>query len=58
VTSNGIARFAPYLTGNFKEFSQKHTIKISTGALCIFEEQANSENWTCLEWNISPPNVQ
>lgn len=54
VTSNGIARFAPYLTGDFDAFRAKHTIKISTGALCIFENSAQTENWECVQWNIKP----
>ena len=33
VTSNGIARFSPYLTGNFTAFCKAYGIKLSTGAL-------------------------
>lgn len=54
VTSNGIARFAPYLTGNFAAFSAQHSIKIATGALCIFEHESLSKTWNCLRWNIRP----
>ncbi|CDZ77189.1 2,3-bisphosphoglycerate-dependent phosphoglycerate mutase [Legionella massiliensis] len=54
VTSNGIARFAPYLTGDFAAFRAKHNIKISTGALCVFESSAQTEDWQCLQWNIKP----
>lgn len=54
VTSNGIARFAPYLTGNFKAFSQQHSIKLSTGALGIFEKKQPDTTWTCQQWNIKP----
>ncbi|HEV2614815.1 MAG TPA: histidine phosphatase family protein [Gammaproteobacteria bacterium] len=54
VTSNGIARFAPYLTGNFEDFSKTHGIKISTGALCIFEHKPKAKTWTCIDWNIKP----
>lgn len=36
VTSNGIARFAPHITGDFESFRQKHGIKLSTGGLWIF----------------------
>lgn len=54
VTSNGIARFAPYLTGDFASFSAKHAIKISTGALGIFENTPAAETWRCLAWNIKP----
>lgn len=52
VTSNGIARFAPYLTGNFAEFSAKHGIKIATGAVCVFENDGVLKTWDCSAWNI------
>ncbi len=54
VTSNGIARFAPYLTGDFAAFRNTHKIKISTGALCVFEHTTGIPNWTCTRWNIRP----
>lgn len=54
VTSNGIARFAPYLTGDFNAFSAEHSIKISTGALCIFEKSSAAKFWECIKWNIKP----
>jgi 2,3-bisphosphoglycerate-dependent phosphoglycerate mutase len=54
VTSNGIARFSPYLTGDFIKFSAGHSIKISTGALCIFENMHPSETWHCSKWNVKP----
>ncbi|MDP3560422.1 MAG: histidine phosphatase family protein [Legionellaceae bacterium] len=54
VTSNGIARFAPYLTGDFVAFSKQYGIKIATGALCIFETLPPCEQWNCLQWNIKP----
>ncbi len=52
VTSNGIARFAPYITGNFDSFAQNHAIKISTGAVCVL----NFENgqWVVKDWNVKP----
>jgi 2,3-bisphosphoglycerate-dependent phosphoglycerate mutase len=52
VTSNGIARFAPYLTGDFAAFREKHNIKISTGALCILENEG--DGWVVESWNIIP----
>ena len=52
MTSNGIARFAPYLAGNFEEFAQNHKIKLSTGALGILE--FNNDTWTVKDWNIKP----
>ncbi|WP_412757848.1 histidine phosphatase family protein [Legionella bozemanae] len=54
VTSNGIARFAPYLTGDFATFSAQYGIKIATGALCIFEHEEPSEVWHCRAWNVKP----
>lgn len=54
ITSNGIARFAPHLTGDFAAFSAQHTIKISTGALCIFEKKSSDAGWRCVEWNVKP----
>lgn len=54
VTSNGIARFAPYLTGDFKAFTKKYDIKISTGALCVFKKNSSSSGWNCLQWNVKP----
>lgn len=52
VTSNGIARFAPHLTGDFDVFRAAHSIKISTGALCIFEN--DGRGWACTAWNLKP----
>ncbi|MCB1530871.1 MAG: histidine phosphatase family protein [Rhodospirillales bacterium] len=52
VTSNGIARFAPHITGDFEGFIQNHGIKISTGALCIFNFKDG--NWIVREWNLRP----
>lgn len=54
IASNGIIRFAPYLTGNFEKFSQEHDIKVATGAICIFEKEDNESFWTCTAWNIKP----
>jgi 2,3-bisphosphoglycerate-dependent phosphoglycerate mutase len=53
VTSNGIARFAPHLTGNFPEFARKFDIKLATGALAIF--LFDGERWAVHEWNVRPP---
>jgi len=54
VTSNGIARFAPYLTGDFAGFCGKHRIKMSTGAFSVFKKTPDNANWQCLQWNIVP----
>lgn len=52
VTSNGIARFAPHITGDFHGFIQKHSPKISTGAICVFTYEEGQ--WMCKEWNLKP----
>jgi len=52
VTSNGIARFAPHITGDFAGFIAAHSPKISTGAICVFTFE--DERWTCKEWNLKP----
>ena len=49
VTSNGIARFSPYITGNFEAFIEKHSIKMKTGAVSCFEYQQSS--WRISYWN-------
>ncbi len=54
VTSNGIARFAPCLTGDFDAFTKEHKIKISTGALCFFNKTKGKDYWTCDSWNLRP----
>lgn len=52
VTSNGIARFAPHLAGNFEEFADNNKIKLSTGALGILKFENNE--WSVTDWNIKP----
>jgi len=52
VTSNGIARFAPYLTGDFEGFAATHSIKLSTGAIGILDYKDGI--WTARAWNIQP----
>ena len=54
VTSNGIARFAPYLTGDFASFAAQHAIKLATGAYAVFMHQPRASMWDCLLWNIKP----
>jgi 2,3-bisphosphoglycerate-dependent phosphoglycerate mutase len=51
VTSNGIARFAPHITGDFESFKQKHPLKLSTGALAIFKYESG---WKLQDWNLTP----
>ncbi len=52
VTSNGIARFAPYITNNFEEFSAKNNIKLKTGSLGIL--RFSKDKWQVKDWNIVP----
>ncbi|NQZ14743.1 MAG: histidine phosphatase family protein [Alphaproteobacteria bacterium] len=52
VTSNGTARFAPHLAGNFEEFANNNKIKLSTGALGILEYKNGA--WNVTDWNIRP----
>jgi len=52
VTSNGIARFAPHITGDFDGFRKAHSIKLATGALGILK--CEDGVWTCEGWNIRP----
>lgn len=54
VSSNGIIRFAPYLTGDFKKFTAEHDIKVGTGSVCVFEKKEGEKNWICTEWNTKP----
>jgi len=53
VTSNGVARFAPYLTGDFEGFRQKFKIKISTGAFGLFTYD-DGPHWVAERWNVRP----
>ena len=52
VTSNGIARFAPHLTGDFDGFADQHDIKLPTGALGVL--QYTDSQWIVLEWGARP----
>lgn len=52
VTSNGTARFAPYITGDYEGFSKEHSIKLSTGALGILN--FIDDKWQIQDWNLRP----
>ncbi len=52
VSSNGIIRFAPYLTGNFNKFAQNHSIKVKTGGICVLEKYDSETYWTLRHWNV------
>lgn len=52
VTSNGIARFAPHITGDFEGFRAAHSPKLATGAVAILKYENNG--WVVKNWNIQP----
>ncbi len=52
VTSNGIARFAPYITDDIEAFRRAHSLKISTGAVCVLEH--SDGQWLVRHWNVKP----
>lgn len=54
VSSNGIIRFAPHLTGNFKKFAENFDIKVGTGGVCILEKNDDEKYWTVKEWGTKP----
>ena len=53
VSSNGVIRFAPYITRHFEAFAQEHEIKVGTGSVCIFEKD-DGQDWKCVAWNVKP----
>ena len=63
LTSNGIARFAPSLTGDFAAFARANPLKLAPGAygLLICETEGKAEKapgWYCAGWNIRPARQQ
>ncbi|MCB1839826.1 MAG: histidine phosphatase family protein [Alphaproteobacteria bacterium] len=52
VTSNGIARFAPVLTGDFESFRRNHSLKLRTGAIGIFLFDGQSRKVSA--WDVRP----
>ena len=52
VTSNGTARFAPYITEKYEDFIKTYTLKLSTGAIGILEFSEGV--WQVKAWNIRP----
>ena len=54
VTSNGVARFAPYITDDFEAFKTRFSLKLATGALGILVYDEAS--WHARDWNIRPEN--
>jgi probable phosphoglycerate mutase len=54
VSSNGIIRFAPYLTGDFKKFTEEFNIKVGTGSVCVLEKNEEDKYWRVIEWGTKP----
>lgn len=52
VTSNGTARFAPYITGDYDSFAARHDIKLATGAVGVMKFADGQ--WVVGGWNIKP----
>jgi probable phosphoglycerate mutase len=52
VTSSGIIRFAPYILAEpYESFCNNNSIKVSTGGICIFENENNTD-WNLSAWNV------
>ncbi len=51
VTSNGIARFAPHVTGDFNRFASEHGLKLKTGACGILKCNEHGQ-WHVEAWNL------
>ncbi len=54
VSSNGIIRFAPHLTGDFEKFAEEFDIKVGTGGVCVLEKDDDDKFWRVVEWGIKP----
>jgi len=52
ITSNGVARFLPYLTDNHGAFFATHDIKLKTGAYALLE--GDLSGWNIHQWNVHP----
>ena len=52
VTSNGAARFAPHITGDFEGFRAGFPLKLRTGAYGIL--QFDGDRWFAAGWDIRP----
>ena len=53
VTSNGVARFAPHITGDFDGFKENHPLKLRTGAYGILTYTPDHK-WIVKEWDRRP----
>lgn len=56
VTSNGIARFAPYCLKDFETWEQSNQFKMRTGAVSLFTYE--DSDWSCSYWNEKPKKVK
>lgn len=54
VTSNGIARFALQLTGDWDRARSAYGLKLATGALGILTRKPDDSHWSVVGWNIRP----
>ena len=52
VSSNGVIRFAPHITGDYAGFCAAHDIKVPTGGVCIFTSADGGATWRCEEWGV------
>ena len=52
VTSNGIARFAPHITGEYENFLREHNIKMKTGSYS--DLLCKDQKWSVTTWNRRP----
>lgn len=57
ISSNGIIRFAPIITGDLHAFCRQHDMKVSTGGVCVFEYQTTTQQWLCTHWGVKPLKV-
>ena len=53
VTSNGIARFAPYILDDVTVFKQNNSLKVATGSVSSFIH-VGGHNWELDSWNVRP----
>lgn len=54
ITSNGIARFAPHITGDMEGFRAHYPLKMATGAVSSFVWDESCGRWQCEYWNERP----
>ena len=57
VTSNGVARFSPIISGGSEALKASlgvEHLKIGTGHLCLFEKPVEGSPWRCIFWNKKP----